>query len=156
MFNILLLLHVAAAILLLGPVAVAVSAFGGSALKASQGDTTHAGIARFTHRITQTYGMASILVPLLGATLLFSNWSSFKSQPQFHIAIVLALVAWVLLFVVIVPKQKKLVSRLGLLSPADSDPSDANIDPVKTKKQLAMFGGIFNLLWVIVFILMYV
>ena len=35
------------------------------------------------------------------------------------------------------------------------NPEGSTVDFAKTKSQLAMFGGIFNLLWIITFILMF-
>lgn len=153
--TILLVLHIIAAVLFMGAVMYSTSAFPSAALRAADGDAASAGIARSTHRVSELYGYLSLLVPLFGVTLLFSDWSTYKSQFQFHIAIVLAAVAWILLLAVIVPKQKKLVGALGLLAPGEDQPEDRVADPAKLKKQLSMFSGIFNLLWVITLVLMF-
>lgn len=155
MSSILLFLHVATAILFMGPVMVSTSAFAPAAQKAAEGDTAQAGIARMLHRITQTYGYLSALVPLFGATLLFVDWETHGSNYMFHTALLLAIIAWIILLAVIIPKQKQFVGALGLLAPGEADASDKQIDPAKTKKQLSAFSGVFNLLWIIVLVLMY-
>ena len=67
------IVHVLAAVLLLGPVTVAVSQFQVQALKAHEGDTAAGGAARVLYRITQTYGMLSLLVPLVGFAIMFTG-----------------------------------------------------------------------------------
>lgn len=116
------IVHVLAAVLLLGPVTVAVSQFQVQALKAHEGDTTAGGAARVFYRITQTYGMLSLLVPLVGFAIM--------------------------------PRQKTMMGTLRLL-PEDELTHDFQVaDWKKAKSQLAMFGGIFSLLWVVTAILM--
>lgn len=155
MSSILIFLHVAAAILFLGPIMYAVSVFPGAAGKAAKGDTASEGIARATHRITQVYGYLSLLVPLFGVTILFSDWTAYRSQWQFHTAIVLSVIAWGILLALVLPKQQRMVGALGLLAPGEGDPTDDNADPAKLRSQLSVFGGIFNLLWIIMLVLMY-
>lgn len=154
--SVLLTLHVVTAVLLMGAVMYATSAFPNAAVHAANGDAGSEGIARATHRVSELYGYISLLVPLLGVTILFTNWSTYSDQYQFHAAILLAAVAWILLLAVIVPKQKKMVGALGLLAPGEEEPEDRGADTTKLKKQLSMFSGIFNLLWVITLVLMFV
>lgn len=158
MQTILLVLHVTTAILFLGPVMVTVSAFGKNALAASKGDKRADGVATNMHGITKVYGYLSILVPLFGVTMLFSNWDVYRSQPQFHISLVLAVVAWLILLALIIPRQAKAVEALSVRGDAQAA-AEFEVEAVdfeKTKSQLAMFGGIFNLLWIIMLILMYI
>lgn len=148
MSTIFLILHIATAILFLGPVMVTVSAFGKQALAASQGDTRAEGIATNMHGVTKVYGYLSALVPIFGLILMIIDWDVYSTRPNFHTAILLAVVAWGILLGLIIPRQKKAVSALG-------NPEGSTVDFAKTKSQLAMFGGIFNLLWIITLILMF-
>ncbi len=158
MTTILIALHILAAVLFLGPVTVAVSSFHTQALKAKAGDTRAAGTAAILHKITSTYGMLAAIVPLLGVAIMMTDGAYWK-QGQFHAAIGLAIIAWGILLLLIIPRQKKMMGSLGLLDPADHSPeTDVLADEqwAKTKSQLSMFGGIFSLLWVVMFILMFI
>ena len=157
MTTILIVLHVLAAVLFLGPVTVAISTFQTQAVKAQAGDTRAAGAASVLHKLTNVYGMLAALVPLLGVGIMMTD-SAYWSDGRFHIAITLAVIAWLILLFLIIPRQKKMMGSLGLLDAADHDP-ESDVLPAekfdKTKSQLSMFGGIFSLLWVIMLILMY-
>ena len=147
MTTFLVFLHVAAAILLIGPVCVSTSSFQTQMAKAAQGEHAALGSARVLHNITNTYGYISAIVPILGLGVLLSNISAYKSEVNFHIAILVAIVAWCLLFFVIIPKQKTAMASLE---------SNETFDYAAAKKPLSAFGGVFNLLWIICLILMYV
>ncbi len=157
MTTILIVFHVLAAVLFLGPVTVAISTFQTQAVKAQAGDTRAAGAASVLHKLTNVYGMLAALVPLLGVGIMMTD-SAYWSDGRFHIAITLAVIAWLILLFLIIPRQKKMMGSLGLLDAADHDP-ESDVLPAekfdKTKSQLSMFGGIFSLLWVIMLILMY-
>ena len=140
-------LHVAAAIVLLGPVCISTSIYQTQLQGAAQGDKTALGAARNLHNITNTYGYISAIVPILGLGVFLSDISAYKSDVNFHIAILVAIVAWCLLFFVILPKQKKAMASLE---------SNETFDYAAAKKPLSAFGGVFNLLWIICLILMYV
>ncbi|GAB3085276.1 DUF2269 domain-containing protein [Corynebacterium aquatimens] len=167
--TVLTILHVGAAILLLGPVAVAVSMFPRAAADARNagpefdgqhgrgGGQRFVGQARLLHRISRSYGMISMLVPLIGAAVLFLDWDTYKSQGQFHASLALALIAWLLLLFVVIPQQRKLMGALGELDPSEADPEkDYTDDFEKSKKTATIAAGIFNLLWVIVLVLMFI
>lgn len=147
MYTILLILHIATAVLFIGPVMVSTSAFGKQALDASKGDARAEGVATTLHGVTKVYGWLSALVPVLGAILLFAFWDQFGQSYNFHTALVLGLIAWVILLALIIPGQKKTVAALSV--------NDTGHDYDKAKSRSAMFGGIFNLLWIITFILMF-
>ena len=157
MTTILIVFHVLAAVLFLGPVTVAISTFQTQAVKAQAGDTRAAGAASVLHKLTNVYGMLAALVPLLGVGIMMTD-SAYWSDGRFHIAITLAVIAWLILLFLIIPRQKKMMGSLGLLDAADHDP-ESDVLPAekfdKTKSLLSMFGGIFSLLWVIMLILMY-
>ena len=147
MENILLILHIASAVLFIGPVMVSTSAFGKQALAASAGDARAEGVAANLYGITKVYGWLSALVPVLGIILLVVEWDSLSDSYNFHAALTLGVIAWIVLLALIIPKQKKTVAALAA--------NDATYNFAKAKSQSAMFGGIFNLLWIITFILMF-
>lgn len=155
MYTVFVILHVFAAVLFLGPVTVAVSSFQGRALRVHEGDHDSEGAVKLLHRITNSYGMLSLLVPILGVAVMFTN-TEYWRMTRFHVAIALAVLAWALLLFLIIPQQKKMVGALGLLEPEDQDDGPFEVsDWNKAKGRLSMFGGIFALLWVIMLILMF-
>ena len=147
MTSFLVFLHVAAAILLIGPVCVSTSSYQTQMAKAAQGDQAALGSARVLHNITNTYGYISAIVPILGLGVFLSDIDAYKSAVNFHIAILVAIIAWCLLFFVILPKQKKSLTALE---------SNSAFDYAAAKKPLSALGGVFNLLWIVCLILMYV
>ena len=155
MTTFLLFLHVAAAVLLIGPVTVAVSAFPKAAQNAQSGSEEAVGRASFLHSMSTKYGLISLLVPLLGGGLLAFDWETHKSNYWMHTAIVLSVLAWVFLFAMVIPQQRKMMGSLGALHPADADPRDiaTNFDSARVKA--AAGGGIFCLLWFVTLILMF-
>ena len=154
-----LILHVVAALLLLGPVTVAVSTFHVRAREAHNGNDLARGSVRTLFTITNTYGLISLIVPLLGVGLLLSNMSYLR-EGRFHASILLSVIAWGIQFFLIVPRQKKMMAALGLSDDDDGVPSEKRTGEAtienwdKAVSQLSMFGGIFSALWVIVAILM--
>lgn len=155
MITLFTVLHVAAAIIFIGPVVVATSMFPRAAADARVGGEEATGRASVLHRITKTYGMISAIVPLLGAALLGFDWEVHKSNYWLHTAIVLSVIAWAILLFMVIPQQRKMLGSLGALAPADADPSDVTGNFEKSKAKASAGAGIFNLLWVLVLILMY-
>lgn len=148
MTSLLIAIHVLAAVLLMGPVMITVSAYQGQIMKAKDGDAKALGAATTLHRLTSKYGPLSAIVPVAGIAVFLTNLSAFGSEGRFHISILLAVIAWVILIAVIIPRQKKTLAAL--------EGGDQVVDFAKEKKQLSMFGGIFNLLWIITALLMFV
>lgn len=148
MTSLLIAIHVLAAVLLMGPVMITVSAYQGQMMKAKDGDSKALGAATTLHRLTSQYGPLSAIVPVAGIAVFLTNLSAFGSEGRFHISILLAVIAWVILIAVIIPRQKKTLAAL--------ESGSRDVDFVKEKKQLSMFGGIFNLLWIITALLMFV
>ncbi|MDN5706750.1 DUF2269 domain-containing protein [Corynebacterium casei] len=148
MTSLLIAIHVLAAVLLMGPVMITVSAYQGQMMKAKDGDTKALGAATTLHRLTSQYGPLSAVVPVAGIAVFLTNLSVFGSEGRFHISILLAIIAWVILIAVIIPRQKKTLAAL--------EGGDQVVDFAKEKKQLSMFSGIFNLLWIITALLMFV
>ncbi|HIX79454.1 MAG TPA: DUF2269 domain-containing protein [Candidatus Corynebacterium faecipullorum] len=147
MTSLLIFLHAFAAILLVGTVCISTSAFPAQLAKAGAGDASAAGAAGILNKITSTYGYISAIVPVIGLAVFLTDLAAYKSQVQFHIALLLSVIAWVILLVVVIPKQNQAMAAIA---------TPGSADVAKLKKQLAMFSGIFNLLWVICAILMYV
>ncbi|WP_313551014.1 DUF2269 domain-containing protein [Corynebacterium sp.] len=148
MTSLLIAIHVLAAVLLMGPVMITVSAYQGQMMKAKDGDAKALGAATTLHRLTSQYGPLSAIVPVAGIAVFLTNLSAFGAEGRFHVSILLAVIAWVILIAVIIPRQKKTLAAL--------DGGDQVVDFAKEKKQLSMFGGIFNLLWIITALLMFV
>lgn len=148
MTSLLIAIHVLAAVLLMGPVMITVSAYQGQMMKAKDGDAKALGAATTLHRLTSQYGPLSAVVPVAGIAVFLTNLSVFGSEGRFHISILLAIIAWVILIAVIIPRQKKTLAAL--------EGGDQVVDFAKEKKQLSMFSGIFNLLWIITALLMFV
>jgi len=155
MHTILVFVHVAAAILLLGPVMVATSMFPGQAEKAQAGGEESTGRDAMLHSITNRYGVLSLLVPLLGAAVLIADWDVYKTNYWFHTAIILSVIAWAILFFMVVPQQRKIMGSLGALAPGEADPSDRTSNFESAKAKTAAGAGVFNLLWFLVLILMF-
>lgn len=122
MTTILIALHVLSAVLFIGPVTIAVSTFHGQAVKAHRGDARAAGAAQVLHKLTNVYGILAALVPLLGVAIMFTD-SAYLSQGQFHAAIAIAVVAWIILLLLIIPRQKKMMGALGFSTPPITTPS---------------------------------
>ena len=147
MTSLLIALHVLAAVLLMGPVMITVSTYQGQMMKAKDGDAKALGAATTLHRLTSQYGPLSAIVPILGLALFLTNMSVFGTQGRFHVSILLSVIAWVILVALIIPRQKKSLAAL--------ESGDNSVDFEDHKKKLSMFGGIFNLLWVVTAILMF-
>ena len=85
---------------------------------------------------------------------------SYLREGRFHASILLSVIAWGILFFLIVPRQKKMMAALGLSDDDDGVPSEKHAGAAtienwdKAVSQLSMFGGIFSALWVIVAVLM--
>ena len=105
MNDVVLIAHVVAAILLLGPVTVAISMFPRLALAARDGEAGTVGAARTMHAITRTYGLFSLAVPLLGVGVMFTDLGYYMKAGALHTSILLAVIAWALLPLRHHPKQ---------------------------------------------------
>ena len=146
----LLALHVIAAILAVGPVAVAASMFP-AAMRA--GDAARIGLL---HRICRVYAVIGVAVPVFG----FATAASLHvlGSPWLIASISLTGVAALVLGVVILPAQDRvLVTAFGTAEvSADAAPA---LDRAPTFDhtviaRLAMCTGLFNLLWATVTVLM--
>lgn len=144
MQSLLLSLHVVAGILFVGPVAVVTSLFPRYAPVAVTPEgapaaprSTHT--ARLLHRITRTYGVLAIAVPVIG--LVLAAVQGRIGDTWVVVAMVLTGIAGGLLAVAIAPLQQE-----ALTAPDDG----------ARLRLLGMLTGLFNLLWVVVVVLMVV
>ncbi|WP_431035313.1 hypothetical protein ACQYWQ_15780 [Streptomyces sp. P6-2-1] len=128
-------LHVVAAILAVGPVAVAASMF--PALHRREAASPGAALL---HRICRVYASVALAVPLLG--LVTGATMGVLGDPWVGASIALTALAAVLLVLAILPGQEHALSGEGPATGAWAAP------------RLAMLTGVFNLLWVAVTVLM--
>ncbi|AIV32465.1 hypothetical protein LMJ38_33285 [Streptomyces sp. R1] len=153
MTKILLSLHVLAAILAVGPVTVAASMFPAAVRRVPVGvtagggdgaDTGDTSTVRLLHRICRVYAALGIAVPVLG----FATGASMGvlGDAWLVASITLTAAAAGLLVAFVLPRQEELLEQLTELRP---------VERARTAR-LAMFTGVFNLLWATVTVLMIV
>ncbi|WP_031487239.1 DUF2269 family protein [Streptomyces bicolor] len=145
MTKILLTLHVLAAIVAVGPVTVAASMFPPAARRVPATDGAVAvGTVRLLYRICRVYAGIGVSVPVLGLAtalamgVLGSGW--------LITSIALTAAAAGILVAFVLPRQEELLEQLDAEKPVEHSAT----------VQLAMFTGIFNLLWATVTVLMIV
>jgi hypothetical protein len=134
----LLSVHVLAAILAIGPVAVAASMFPAAARAAhlAPDDLRKNAVPGVLNRITRVYAVIGIFVPVFGVAT--GAALGVLGDAWLIVSMVLTAVAAVLLIGVILPGQHR------VLGTGDPD------------RRLAMSTGLFNLLWAVVVVLMIV
>ncbi|MFB7631125.1 hypothetical protein ACFC0M_09265 [Streptomyces sp. NPDC056149] len=152
MTKILLSLHVLAALVAVGPVTVAASMFPPAVRRAQAGgggadarpDTV--GTVRLLHRICRVYAGVGMAVPVFG----FATASAMGVLGDAWLIASIALTAAAagVLVALVLPRQDALLTALDGDQPTTSLPY--------RPAQLAMFTGLFNLLWATVTILMIV
>ncbi|MFF9556982.1 hypothetical protein ACF1DY_14335 [Streptomyces albus] len=180
MTKLLLSLHVLAAILAVGPVAVAASMFPPFARKlfANTGEPAGQNKARSTgqntgqgtgepearpsggpsaalllHRICRVYAVLGVAVPVFG--LATGSQLGVLGDAWLVTSMVLTVLAAALLGAVILPRQARLLGAAGIgLDEGESAPRVP--DPRAAAARLAMATGAFNLLWAVVVVLMIV
>nr|WP_202506029.1 hypothetical protein [Amycolatopsis rubida] len=130
-------IHVLAAILAIGPVAVAASMFPSAARLASD-DPEKAATLQVLHRTTRVYAVIGVLVPVFG--LATGARMGVLGDTWLIVSLILTAAAAAILVGLILPGQKRVVGALG---------SD---QPVTVR--LGMPTGMFNLLWAAVVVLM--
>ncbi|MCZ4510538.1 protease [Streptomyces sp. ActVer] len=179
-----LVLHVLAAIVAVGPVTVAASMFppGARRALADPGDQRAAETLRLLHRICRVYAGLGIAVPVLGFATAMSM--GVLSDAWLIASMALTGIAAAVLLALVLPRQEELLEAVEAAAGADAatevaattgtaDTTGAGAttgtgtgtgtttspgiaaNPRATVR-LAMFTGIFNLLWATVTILMIV
>ncbi|MFI0811303.1 hypothetical protein [Streptomyces echinatus] len=156
MTKFLLAVHVIAAILAIGPVAVAASMFPPAARRAlaagpgdadatGPGDATHTGgsgatgTLRLLHRICRVYAVVGVVVPVFGFAT--ASEMGVLGSAWLIVSIALTALAALVLGALVLPAQSALVQGGGTAA---------------VTARLAMATGLFNLLWATVTVLMIV
>lgn len=173
MTKFLLTVHVIAAIVAVGPVTVAASMFPPAARRAlaEPGDPRALETVRLLHRICRVYATVGVVVPVFG----FATASSMGvlGDAWLIVSIALTALAAAALIAMVLPRQEALLeaAEADETGEAATDESTETAGADKATKvsgatktapdtrataQLAMYTGIFNLLWATVTILMIV
>jgi uncharacterized membrane protein len=135
----LLAVHVLAAIVAVGPVTVAASMFPPVARRAlaAPDDAGAVGTLGLLHRICRVYALAGVVVPVFGFAT--ASEMGVLGSAWLIVSIALTALAAVVLAALVLPAQSAVVEGRGA-HPA----------------RLALFTGLFNLLWATVTVLMIV
>ncbi|MFJ2645649.1 DUF2269 family protein [Streptomyces sp. NPDC087420] len=154
MTKFLLIVHVLAAIVAIGPVTVAASMFPAAARRAAATPDAVDDLAtvRVLHRVCRVYAGLGLAVPVFG----FATARSMHvlGSPWLITSIVLTALAAGVLGLLILPRQEAV---LDTLAGADTGADTGRLTVGRaTTARLAMLTGIFNLLWATVTILMIV
>ncbi|MET8582519.1 hypothetical protein ABZX39_16775 [Streptomyces collinus] len=141
MTKLLLAVHVLAAIVAVGPVTVAASMFPPAARRAmaAPDDIRAAETLGLLHRICRVYAVVGLVVPVFGFAT--ASEMGVLGSAWLIVSIALTALAALVLAALVLPAQTVLVEGGGT--------------PERTVR-LAMFTGVFNLLWAAVTILMIV
>lgn len=177
MGKLLLSAHVLAAIILIGPVTVAVSLFpryarqalteatrggrvgapapgaSGGEAPAVDGRSASEPVVRLLHRISRVYSVLGLAVPVLGLALAVQL--GVLGDVWLLASIVLTVAAAILLAAVVLPAQHQAMALLDSPS-GGAEPASAVDRWVAGAKRLSMSSGIFALLWAVVVVLMVV
>ncbi|WP_040795911.1 hypothetical protein [Nocardia higoensis] len=162
MTGFLLSVHVLAAILAIGPVAVAASMYP-PAVRAAHRDPDEprkAAIVAVLHRITRVYAVVGVFVPVFG----FATGASLGvlGDAWLLVSMILTAAAAVLLMGVILPAQESALARIQapsavgvpVAAPRTRSRADDATPLERLTARLGMSTGMFNLLWAIVVVLM--
>ncbi|KIH99560.1 membrane protein [Streptomonospora alba] len=153
MTALLLSIHVLAAILTIGPIAVAASMFPPAARAAHQSPDAPAktAVVRVLHRITRVYAVVGILVPVFG--LATGASLGVLGDAWLIVSMILTAAAAVVLIALILPAQGH---TLTVLEPAVTPEAVRPVEeaPDRIGRRLAMHTGVFNVLWAVVVVLM--
>lgn len=141
MTKILLIVHVLAAIIAVGPVTVAASMFPPTARQviASPEDERARAVLKNLHGVCRAYALVGVTVPVFG--LATATRLGVLGDAWLIVSIVLTAAAAAVLAALVLPRQGAVLEGPAVI--ADT-------------KRLAMYTGIFNLLWAVVTALMIV
>ncbi|MFF2512126.1 hypothetical protein [Streptomyces sp. NPDC058086] len=159
----LLAVHVLAAIVAVGPVTVAASMFPPSARKAlaEPKDAQALSTVRVLHRICRVYATVGVAVPVFGFAT--AKNMGVLGDTWLIVSIALTALAAVVLAALVLPRQTALMEGMeesieegvGEGAQGAANAGASRVGPRDTAR-LAMFTGLFNLLWATVTILMIV
>ena len=150
MTKFLLAVHVLAAIIAIGPVTVAASMFPAAARRAvpARGDGQALSVVRMLHRICRVYAAVGVVVPVFG--LATAGSLGVLGDTWLIISITLTALAAAVLVLLVLPRQ---AAVLADLDPAAAvPPKDGQLQ--RAAGRLAMYTGMFNVLWATVTVLM--
>ncbi|MFD6920058.1 DUF2269 family protein [Streptomyces sp. NPDC059944] len=154
MTKFLLAVHVIAAIVAVGPVTVAASMFPPAARRSlgAPDDADALATARLLHRICRVYAVVGVVVPVFG----FATASNMGvlGDTWLIVSIVLTALAAGVLALLVLPRQSAVLETAEGVGEVEGTPGDGATDARATTVRLAMFTGIFNLLWATVTVLM--
>ncbi|MFD9907866.1 hypothetical protein [Streptomyces sp. NPDC059063] len=156
MTKLFLVLHVLAAIVAVGPVTVAASMFP-KVLRdalAEPGGAAPVTTLRTLHRICRVY--AGVGVAVVGFGFATASSMDVLGSAWLVTSIALTFVAAVVLIVLVLPRQESALDAVSGTEPEGDGGAAAVVVDRRTSAQLAMFTGVFNLLWATVTILMIV
>ncbi|MFG2354096.1 hypothetical protein [Streptomyces sp. NPDC048521] len=141
MTKFLLAVHVLAAIVAVGPVTVAASMFPPVARRAlaAPDDPGATGTLQLLHRICRVYAVVGVVVPVFGFAT--ASEMGVLGSAWLIVSVALTALAALVLAALVLPGQTAFVEGGGT---------------VRQTARLAMFTGMFNLLWATVTILMIV
>ncbi|MDN3263791.1 hypothetical protein QWJ26_29080 [Streptomyces sp. CSDS2] len=141
MTKFLLAVHVIAAILAIGPVAVAASMFPPVARRAAAATGTPDATAslHLLHRICRVYAVVGVVVPVFGFAT--ASEMGVLGSPWLIVSIALTALAALVLVALVLPAQSALL--------------EGSTETGRSAR-LAMYTGLFNLLWAAVTVLMIV
>ena len=142
----LLSVHVVAAIVLVGPMTVAVSVFPRYARAALAPDgAPAAALAGLLHRVSRGYAVLSLSVPVVGVAL--AGRMGVLGDPWVVVSFVLTIGAAALLALVVLPQQHRLLAAVNRGRTSDTPPAGG---------MPSLAPGLFALTWVAVVVLMVV
>ncbi|MFE9808021.1 DUF2269 family protein [Streptomyces sp. NPDC005548] len=154
MTKFLLAVHVIAAIVAIGPVTVAASMFPPAARRSlgAPDDADALATARLLHRICRVYAVVGVVVPVFG----FATASNMGvlGDTWLIVSIVLTALAAGVLALLVLPRQSAVLETAEEGGEMEGTPGDGATDGRAATVRLAMFTGIFNLLWATVTVLM--
>ncbi|AUH39049.1 DUF2269 family protein [Streptomyces sp. CMB-StM0423] len=150
MTKVLLSIHVLAAILAIGPIAVAASVFPRIARESAAADPAHRDrTPAFLHRVCRAYAVVGLAVPAFGVAT--GAQLGVLTDAWLLASIALTTGAAALLVLAILPGQQRMLTGVSGDAPAVAD---EGLRPAAGR--LAMLTGVFNLLWAVVVVLMIV
>ncbi|WP_328223189.1 protease [Streptomyces sp. NBC_00104] len=159
MTKFLLSLHVLAAIIAVGPITVAASMFPPSARQAlaEPEDERAVSALRLLHRICRVYGGVGVAVPVLGFATAMSM--GVLKDAWLIVSMLLTALAAMVLLALVLPRQEEIledVARGDGAGAGSAGGTGTAVGAGAATARLAMFTGVFNLLWATVTVLMIV
>lgn len=150
MTKLLLAIHVIAAIITVGPVTVAASMFPAAVrrARADPGDRQAVAVVRVLHRICRVYALLGLAVPVFG--LATAGVMRVTGNAWVIVSIALTALAAGVLGLLVLPRQSIALAELA----AEDSPTGSVATARRVSAQLAMYTGVFNLLWASVTVLM--